>query len=389
MLKGFVDIVTRGRIAGWALESDTPEDALPVAVFANGIEIARATADKPRPDLEPVYGYANHGFDFRLEPRLSSAETYRISVREVSNNKILHETYLTGVCPIWRTAGEIQPIIVLSTGRCGTTILMNKILSIPGVVVAGGYPYEIKLLTYYAHAARVLCTSLREEHWKDPSTIHVDPNIIGPNPFFSHQFSNVFRDPNCLYDFFGGVASDKIQKCFRDIIREFYNSNATDKGMKDARFFAEKSDVLAGNREYLKLLFNKPKEILLVRDLRDAYCSSKSFWSVGADFIVTLAEAKREFIRAYKERDQDLLLVRYEDLITRQNDAIETIGAFLDIEISPNDSLNGDLAFFEKHGTSSTPIDSIGRWRRDLTEVETSRFSHEFSDFFEMFGYEQ
>jgi hypothetical protein len=388
MLNGFLDIVTRDRIAGWAVETDRPEAALTIAVFANEKEVARGAADSPRPDLKPIYGTANHGFDFRIEVPFSPAQTIRISVRETSTNKILRDSFLFGSSEPSNSPG-IRPIVLSSTRRCGTTIMMSKLLTVSGIIVAGDYPYEMKLLTYYAHAARILCTPAYDNLGFNGSNIHLDMHRIGLNPFFNYQFCNAFKDSDKLYTIFGQYATEKVLEAFQNIIRTVYDAAAVENNVKTPRFFAEKFDILTNNREYLKLLFGEGKEILLVRDLRDVYCSSKSFWSVSSDFMTNIVAAKTAFMKIYAERSDNLLLVKYEELIRRPDEVMSAICTFLNLEISSNDIRNDELVLFKKHGTSSTPEDSAGRWKRDLSESDAKRFSDEFSDFFEMFGYEQ
>jgi hypothetical protein len=388
MLKGFLDVVTREQITGWALDTDKPDASLKLAVFANGRKLVRGIADRSRSDLISLYGHANHGFNFSLSPPLSSAETYRLSIRDVETNRIVSDTYLFASPSPAIPAQECRPILLTSTGRCGTTIMMDILSKMPNVTVAGTYPYEIKLLTYYAQAAKVLCSPAYEDVWKDPSSIHIDPMHVGLNPYFNHQYSNTFHDRERLYNFFGQFSTDTIVEAFREIIKEFYKTVASEKRIETPYYFVEKCDVLAQNRSYLKLLSLGRKEILLVRDLRDAYCSAKSFWSVKPDFIGKLIEAKNALLKVYSERDEALLLIRYEDLIERRNEVIESIAAFLAVPFSQPTPPPNDLALFKTHGTSSTPGNSVGRWKRDLTPEEAIVFSENFSDFTATFGYE-
>lgn len=388
MLKCFFDVIKPDQIAGWAIDTENPDASLKIAVFANGHKVARAIADRPRPDLIPVYGNANHGFAIRLVPALSSADTYRISVRDVTTDKLLSDTYLFASASNADVTPGLRPIILTSTGRCGTTIMMDALACLPSVAIAGHYPYEMKLLTYYAQAAKVLCTPSYEDIRTDSSDIHIDPTRIGLNPFFNHLFSNTFHDRNRLYNFFGQFSSEKILNAFREIIEEFYKTVASEKGLQAPRYFAEKYDVLAQNRTFIRLLSPSRKEILLVRDLRDAYCSAKAFWSIGPDFIGKLVEAKNGLLRQYTERDQNLLLVRYEDLVERKNEIMPSIAAFLEVPFSLEPRSSNDLSFFKRHGTSATPSDSIGRWKRDLDKSEAAALSKTFSDFLAAFGYD-
>jgi hypothetical protein len=102
-----------------------------------------------------------------------------------------------------------------------------------------------------------------------------------------------------------------------------------------------------------------------------------------------IAAAKNSFMAIYADKGSDMLLVRYEDLVERQDEVMGPIAAFLELPASRNGTKSDALGMFKKHGTSSSPEDSVGRWKRDLARDEAKRFSEEFSDFFETFGYEQ
>jgi hypothetical protein len=75
---GFLDIASATRIAGWAIDRDTPASSTTISVSIDGAAFTTVTADINRQDLVRTYGSANHGFDLAL-PALT-AGIHRIDI---------------------------------------------------------------------------------------------------------------------------------------------------------------------------------------------------------------------------------------------------------------------------------------------------------------------
>jgi O-antigen biosynthesis protein len=69
MFVGNVDVAQRDRIAGWAADTEAPNDIVEVVVVVDGGELCRVRADTLRLDLRDLghYGEGRHGFDFSLD----------------------------------------------------------------------------------------------------------------------------------------------------------------------------------------------------------------------------------------------------------------------------------------------------------------------------------
>jgi hypothetical protein len=81
-LRGFVDHVSDGRIAGWAQTVEYPEAPVCLDIYAGGRRIGQALANRYRADLAAAgVGSGRHGFDFAvpsaLAPSLSAIEVRR------------------------------------------------------------------------------------------------------------------------------------------------------------------------------------------------------------------------------------------------------------------------------------------------------------------------
>ena len=66
-LRGYVDLVSPGCIAGWAQNADHPEAPVCLDIFADGRLIGQTLANRYREDLARAgLGSGRHGFEFRL-----------------------------------------------------------------------------------------------------------------------------------------------------------------------------------------------------------------------------------------------------------------------------------------------------------------------------------
>ena len=83
-LRGFVDRHSTSASAGWALDPDHPMAAVCLDVFAGGLLIGRALANRYRDDLDRAgIGNGCHSFEFSLPPELASAPTRSKSGRSL------------------------------------------------------------------------------------------------------------------------------------------------------------------------------------------------------------------------------------------------------------------------------------------------------------------
>ena len=76
---GAVEVVTAGRIAGWALDRAAADRRLEVEIRAAGAPVGRVTAERPRHDLARTGpGDGCHGFELRCPEPLSPHQLERI-----------------------------------------------------------------------------------------------------------------------------------------------------------------------------------------------------------------------------------------------------------------------------------------------------------------------
>ena len=93
---------------------------------------------------------------------------------------------------------DLPPILLTSTGRSGTSLMMRRLERDKSIVVSGHFPYETKLLTYYAHAFEILTAPGNHERSVNPDLIFDDPYHLGLNPFNHENFADTFPRPSMI-----------------------------------------------------------------------------------------------------------------------------------------------------------------------------------------------
>lgn len=287
---------------------------------------------------------------------------------------------------------DLVPIMVTHIPRSGSTFLMDMLLVNPGVSVASHYPYEVRVATYYAHAHHVLTSLGDHRRSSSPTEFMRDQFSLSYNPFNHPEFHDIFTSVGKTAHYFDGHVKARTYQFFRQLALDFYKLVAADQGKLQASHFAEKCELNYRFRSVFRKLFPETKEIILVRDLRDIYCSYRRYFQTSTIEQATsvIASAGRMLL-TIKEVDQAAIqFVRYEDCVV---DPIPTVkrlsdglGIHLEIGKRPDQA-----RLFEKHATSASPEASIGRWRSELVGNEREIFyracaSH-LPQYNDVFGY--
>jgi hypothetical protein len=137
--------------------------------------------------------------------------------------------------------------------------------------------------------------------------------------------------------------------------------------------------------------------IHLVRDLRDTLVSSFAFQAqtpTGWEGITP--EDRCLYLDRFFTDTSEILsarehrTLRYEDLVTDPATTLETLLAWLGLEPAEDVSryLEGEAtALFAAHGTSPSPAESLGRWRREIPTELQGRITGLLARHLRAFGY--
>ena len=406
MRSGHVDAMSRTQVSGWAADSDRPDTALEVCLLVNGEEAGRALAQRMRGDLAALgkYGRGHHGFSFTFPEALQGDRDHMISVRFAEDMRPLPAGERTiprdhAATPVMTAELEApasapaeagpDPILVTAPGRSGTTYLMSCLAASPKIIVAELVPYEVRLLSYYAAAFGVLTAPADQERSTHPDRLEGDGFHIGFNPFSGAQYVQAFRGKEALASYHADWAPTRLGTAMADIVREYYRRLAVDRGKRAVPFFAEKNNNLhKPTRVFVRRAFPRMREVVIVRDPRDVLCSHMAYFSSSQDKAFGhLTHSSGLLIAIDEAKDESLCIIRYEDMIRGNPTTFDRLSSFLHAPVAPVEKLAGSR-MFQKHGTSSTPQASMGRWRRDLPEVLREKSNREWSTFLKRFGYD-
>jgi hypothetical protein len=296
----------------------------------------------------------------------------------------------------------LQPLLVTSLGRMGTTLLMKLLAAHPAVVTYERPPFETRGGKYWTHVLKVMSAPAdATKRIGAPMEFHSEPKAVGANPFFSSEFA---AWPE-VETWEGGDYLASLATFCQCSIDGWYLATATAQGKESGtlRYFAEKHFPDSYPRR-LRELYTEPAELFLVRDFRDMFTSMRArnaregFGDFGraaaADdhaWIVTLRQGLQALLEAWRERGTPANLVRYEDLVQQPEVALPPVLDALGLDSSPAivarmvASAAPDAPDLQGHGTS--PDASIGRWQADLPPDLQHLVNAEFRDMLIAFGY--
>lgn len=294
-LAGHVDEISRSVIQGWVIDTERPDAVVPLSIFVNGIHRAMCLTTHARDDLVLPNGdklSGKCGFHFEFDPPLSPFVELRIDVVETWSGQVLPNG--SRILPRPRShdgdGGGMIPILLTSTGRTGTTLLMSEFARHPDLVVGDQFPYEIKQIAYHAAAFRALVADADWERSTKPETMLASAmnRIIGSNPYKMTGLSDLGGGRNVLREFYHSVVPSGYATLFRRFIVEFYATLANAQGKQSAPYFCEKGDLDEAAVLGARLFFDTVKDIVIVRDPRDLLCSAIAFWKLRPETALTM-----------------------------------------------------------------------------------------------------
>ncbi len=388
MLDGRVDAFARHSIRGWAADADRPDARVEVVVLVDGHKQGRARADRPREDLQMLgtLGDGAHGFVYAFDPPLSPLRSYEVTVCHAGTDEPLRVGHFTVAAEIGHAPERMRPIMVTVSARTGGVDLMRSLAGDPGIVAADTHAYGVRLMNYYARALEVLVVPGS----RGPACPGADDGdgdgayVLTPNPFHAPDYERLLTPPRLLYEFFQNQSAAPICTAFKAVMTQFYETLAMHQGKRLAGYFAEQCDLFDVARNFARLAFREVREIVLLQDPRDAYCSLQALWfGTPAQAMATLRRACDQIVKLRRESRHDTLFLRCEDLRLRPETALVEIARFLSLERAlacDPQTLRADAE------DPMLPI--VGQWRTELDSTEIALLERELSDYLALFGYD-
>ena len=103
------------------------------------------------------------------------------------------------------------------------------------------------------------------------------------------------------------------------------------------------------------------KEIILIRDPRDVFCSHMAYFRRGRDKAFNdISFSCEELLRVYRSASGMEVFVKYENMLANDRSTYERLSAFLEVPDLGRGNRDREDAVFQRHATSSSP--SEFRW---------------------------
>jgi hypothetical protein len=387
---------------GWILGKDVPVSA--VELLQDGRSILRIPVRGRREDLAAAFPDADRagasGFSGAVGA-LRLRQGFELLLRgELENGVTMPLATISGrreAVQLPPTEGP-QPLIVTTLGRTGSTWCVWMLQSHPAVVAHSPFENDARVGTYWMSVLQTL---------SDPTSYlrQVYPGDAIDKDWWVGREADV---PSRLNDanLSGWLADARIYElasACRSRVESFYGFLADQQG-KQARFFVEKFLPRQIPADLLREIYPGAREVVLIRDLRDVFCSvlafnrKRGYQAFGREdaesddaYIDTVRRSGEALLDHMRSEGRETHLLRYEDLIREPVPTLEPLLEFvgLDPAAAPemveraSVSANG----MDHHMTAANASASIGRWRSDLEPELAERCDAILSPVGAEFGY--
>ena len=388
-------------LEGWMLGRTGRAET--VEVLHDGQSVLRLPVVEDRPDIAAAFpdvpGAQRSGFTgslggLRLRPR------FELFLRAVLDNgvKVPIGTLRGRRAPLeFEGSPTPRPLILTTLGRTGSTWCVWLLQSHPEIVAHRPFQNDARVGSYWMSVLQTLSdptSYMRQLYAGDASGLEW---WIGRDAMSTDRIG----DP-ALADWLGTARVDELATVCRDRIASFYDHVATSEG-KRAAFFVEKHLPRQISTDLLREAYPNAVEIVLVRDLRDMFCSilafnrKRGYTAFGRDSV----ENDEQYVEKVRRSGQSLLghlrdgrdayLLRYEDLILTPEETLERVLDWIGLDGSATAETmrraSTPVAGMAHHMTAPNPTASIGRWQRDLEPELVERCDELLAPIVAEFGY--
>lgn len=394
------------QVLGWVLGRSSPITT--VEVIADGRIVQTASVNCPRPDVGKAFpaspGAGNSGFRFLLNV-IGVSAVFRLELMAVAEDG---SRFPIGVIEgeRWRLSRDdssaLQPILLTTLGRAGSTWVTHVLGQHPEIATYRPFEFEPRVGSYWVEVFHALSEprsylqpfagkEMRGQWWLGLDSPQDVRSI--PDPAVA----------NCL----GGIGLRALAEFCQAQLDRLYREVAGLANKPAARYFIEKYQNNPLFRCTLRDWYSGAKEIILVRDPRDKFCSVASFnakrgyvtfdrqdANSDPEYMTLLMGEVEELLNIWRSRPNEVHLLRYEDVIREPHRTLKAVLQYLGLD-SRSEAVTEILRRAEietpamrQHRTSVSPTDSIGRWRRDLSAQLQEMCETQFRENLQQLGYE-
>lgn len=403
-------------ICGWILSSGK-RPLVSIEISLDGFQLKRIPINVPRPDVMEAMGRTNEpntcGFDTRIG-LVGLPDDTQIEVIAVFRGDAPQQRVKVPVARIeaekyahLQAHVKYQPLMLTSIGRSGTTWLMRLLSEHREILTSNFYPYEVKQSAYWMQMLKIMTDPADFAFSSHPDKFDVTMCSIGHNPYTYPHYLNSYNNTEEFNRYYSNEMVTLMRDFVVDRVDDFYSLVARSENKPAGKYYAEKF-VPAHLQSVYKDIYSAAKEIILVRDFRDVICSAKSFnekrnsVSFGRELVSDDFEwvehisstGIKLMAKALEERRDTAFLIKYENLITQPEKVLREVFEYLEIDASEHvvkaviAGASAKNETMEAHRTTKNPADSIGRWRRDMSEDMQKLCAQEMGPMLALFGYD-
>jgi hypothetical protein len=393
-------------LRGWVIGAQSPVAS--VLVLRDGVVLRALPVEIDRPDVaatHPGLPEAERSGFFGTLSALSLAPRFELQVEVLlEDGTQLPLALVRGTRAPLSSSYEprMQPLLLTTLGRTGSTAVVRMLAAHPEIVAYRPFEYEPRVATYWMGVFRALSDPASYRRQLAPTGTIDGVWWLGEETPLPRPVRDAALDPWLDATAIGelaGVAQQRIERLYAEVART--------QERPEARYFVEKyrPDPVP---ELMLELYPRAREVMLVRDFRDMIASMFAYNEKRGrqGFRRDRATSDRDYILndvgvqvgaladAWARRSETAHLLRYEDLVLRPEETVQALVAHLGLEAGPGavepmlGSLLGRDSGSEGHRTVADPRESIGRWRRDLSDEAEAACADALGRPLETFGYE-
>ena len=273
--------------------------------------------------------------EFEILVRARLEDTARVSLATLRGSR---EPLQTGFAP------AIDPLIVTTLGRTGSTILMKVLATHPEITAFRPFEYEPRAATYWLGVMTTLTDPISYRRQLNPTGNIDGAWWVGNEPPLPRRL----RDAR-LTQWLDGDAVSQIAAFCQSRIDAVYQEVAAGSGSSSPRFFAEKyrPDRIPAT---MVELYARAREVILVRDFRDMVASMFAYndkrgregfrrdrFDDDAQYVVKqVKDSVAALAQAWNTRRGTAHLIRYEDLVLDPEATIASLLRYLGLDAGPH-----------------------------------------------------
>jgi Sulfotransferase family len=388
---------------GWALGDE--QRVASVDLTCDGLTMQRVMLNSRDPELRDKHaGTANQGVQgfYRRVNALRLTTEFELGIDALFEDK--------SRVAVGRLSGtrsqlppgpdhELQPLMITTLGRSGSTAIINLLSSHPQVVAYRPTETETRVASYWVDAF----TQLTE-----PSSYlrQLFPNDLRRGWWLGDagMTPRLDEDPDTR-QWLAATNVEELAVVARGRIESFYRHIASRVDRTGATYFVEKCQPRAGLSAPAMLdeLYPRAREVVLVRDFRDMICSMFSY-KKGKAFAPRHGQTHEEHVERlgvsalslynnWHGRTNRAHLLRYEEWVRDPYPTVEALLDYLELDTGARsvEDMVGVLTEsgrkLDYHRTTKEQGSSIGRWQRDLDDDQLELVERAFGPALEGFGY--